>query len=225
MQAHALHESSFQLSPSCLGQNSTFNKRSNDDRGGGERRKGRRIGGNTRPVGFAGVGARRSNLLDLGALGAATTRQSDLMLGRAVVHRASLSNARDGGVGAAAPRALVQVELHPGVVDAGAEHARALWRRQVPSAACVRREKTRHLERDEREQNAQFFVLSFVQRLPLQRGQHSPESWTIFEPGQCNTGQACFAQVSRPAALHLQVTQGSSVVVTDLSAVTSCPFT
>ena len=45
------------------------------------------------------------------------------------------------------------------------------------------------------------------------------------EPGQCSTGQACFAHVNRPPALHLQVTQGSSVVVTDLSAVTSCPFT
>lgn len=60
--------------------------------------------------------------------------------------------------------------------------------------------------------------------IPLQRGQHSPGSWTILEEGQCRTGQACFAQISRPA-LHLQVTQGSSVVVTDLSAVTICPFT
>ena len=208
MQAHALHESSFQLSPSCLGQNSTFNKRTFERRPDGSE-------GDTRPVSFAGVRARRSNLLDLGTLGTATTRQGDLMLGRAVVHRASLADARDGGIGAAATRALVQVELHPGVVDAGSQHARALRRRQVPTAACRR-------ENDNVENNVHRILLAIV---PLQRGQHSPESWTIFEPGQCNTGQACFAQVSRPAALHLQVTQGSSVVVTDLSAVTSCPFT
>lgn len=43
--------------------------------------------------------------------------------------------------------------------------------------------------------------------------------------GQLSIGQANFAQVSCLLLLHLQVTQGSSVVVTDLSAVTFCPFT
>lgn len=68
---------------------------------------------------------------------------------------------------------------------------------------------------------SQLYMLG---RLPLHRGQHSPGSRTILEDGQCNTGQARFAQINRPA-LHLQVTHGSSVVVTDLSAVTTCPFT
>lgn len=59
---------------------------------------------------------------------------------------------------------------------------------------------------------------------PRQCGQHSPASLTILETGQLSVGQACFAHVRCPL-LHLQVTHGSSVVVTDLSSVTFCPFT
>lgn len=82
----------------------------------------------TRPVSFAGVGARRPGLLDLGALGTATTRESELVLGGTVVDRAGLPDAGDGRVGAAASRALIQIELIAGVVDTHSQHARTFRR-------------------------------------------------------------------------------------------------
>ena len=91
------------------------------------------------PVSFAGVGAGSSNLLDLGTLGTATTGNSDLMFGQTVVYRAGFSNAGDGGIRAAAPRTLIQVELIAGFVDACSQHARAFRRRQVSSTAFATR--------------------------------------------------------------------------------------
>ena len=72
---------------------------------------------NTRPVGFAAVGAGRTALLDLRTLRTATTGKGRLMLVSTLQYGTSILRARDGRIRAGATRALVHVEMRARIVN------------------------------------------------------------------------------------------------------------
>lgn len=160
LQAHALQESSFHDSPSCLGQKRTF--KPEQDIGGpmgsvcsnslastacdfdlarqkiadhASERFLCRACVDTRLANFSIVNARGFALLDDRALRATAT--GCLVLPGTLQHRAGLLCARDRRIGAGAVCAVIRVELFSRGVQHGADHARAFRRRQESSATCI----------------------------------------------------------------------------------------
>lgn len=145
LQTQDLHGSSFQDSPSCLGEIGKVKPASSRlvrsftahclpcrarVPGGAERQV------HTRPVSSAAVGAGLLDVLYQRALGAAATRESELMLPSAFQHRTGFLRTDHRPVHARAPRALVQGEVNTRLIDPCAQHARALWRQKKPPVTC-----------------------------------------------------------------------------------------